>query len=272
MKQLFTLAALLFLFSAKAQKLEKVWETDTIVAVPESVLPDAGTKVLYVSLIDGAAWEADGKGGIGRLSFDGKQYDPTWVTGLNAPKGLGLYQNRLFVADISEVVVIDVKKGAVEKRISIQGASALNDVTVSEKGIVYVSDSKTARIWRLENDEPTLYLENMQGVNGLKAVGDALLIASGKTFLKAGPDKSLTKIAELPQGGDGVEPLQNGDYLVSAWVGSVFYVSASGTVKTLLDLQPEKKNTADIGYDPTTRMVYVPTFLGKTVAAYRLDD
>ena len=43
-------------------KLEKIWETDTIVAVPESVLPYEGK--LYISLIDGAPWAADGKGGI----------------------------------------------------------------------------------------------------------------------------------------------------------------------------------------------------------------
>ncbi len=57
--------------SAKAQihTLEKIWETDTIVAIPESVLPDKN--ILYISLIDGGAWNADGKGGIGKLSFKG---------------------------------------------------------------------------------------------------------------------------------------------------------------------------------------------------------
>ena len=31
-----------------------------------------------------------------------------------------------------------------------------------------------------------------------------------------------------------------------------------------------KKNTADIGYNPNTGMVFVPTFFGKTVVAYKL--
>jgi hypothetical protein len=56
-----------------------MWETDTIVAIPESVLPDKN--ILYISLIDGGAWNADGKGGIGKLSFNGKQYNSTWITG-----------------------------------------------------------------------------------------------------------------------------------------------------------------------------------------------
>jgi hypothetical protein len=31
------------------------------------------------------------------------------------------------------------------------------------------------------------------------------------------------------------------------------------------------KNTADIGYDSVKKMLYVPTFLGKTVAACKLQ-
>lgn len=256
--------------STMAQTLEKVWETDSIVAVPESVLADPKNGVLYVSLIDGDPWGADGKGGVARMKDDGTGYDSTWATGLNAPKGLGLHGGKLYAADISDVVVIDASTGKVSKRIAIPEASGLNDITISNDGVVYVSDSKTARVWRLQNDQPQLFLENMEGVNGLKAVGKDLIIASGKSFVKADEKKNITKIAELPQGGDGVEPLGKGDYLVSAWSGYVFYVSADGSIKTLLETALQKRNTADIGYDPAKKMVYIPTFFAKTVAAYRL--
>ena len=72
---------------AQEHSLEKLWETDAVIAIPESVLPVKNT--LYVSLIDGPSWEADGKGGVGKLSADGKKYDASWITGLNAPKGNG---------------------------------------------------------------------------------------------------------------------------------------------------------------------------------------
>lgn len=268
-----SLLAFLFLglfFSTSAQTLEKVWETDSIVAVPESVLADPKNGVLYVSLIDGEPWGADGKGGVARMKDDGTGYDSTWTTGLNAPKGLGLYGAKLYAADISDVVVIDANTGKVEGRIPIPEASGLNDITVSDDGVVYVSDSKTAKVWRLQNDQPQLFLENMQGVNGLKAVGKDLIIASGKSFVKADEKKNITKITELPQGGDGVEPLGKGDFLVSAWIGYVYYVSADGSIKTLLETAAQKRNTADIGYDPAKKMVYIPTFFAKTVAAYRL--
>ena len=260
------------IFTSNAQKhsLEKLWETDSIVAVPESVLPDVNKNILYVSLIDGGGWDADGKGGVGKLTPNGKGYDSTWITSLNAPKGMGIYGNRLFVADINNVVVIDIKNGKIEKKITIDSASGLNDITVNDKGIVYVSDSKTGKIWRIENDKPQLYLSNMNGVNGLKCIKDELFIGSGKSFIKANAQKQITNIAQLPESIDGIEPIGNGDFILTAWVGYIFYVSAGGNIETLLDTHLGEKNTADIGYDAAKRIVYVPTFNAKTVVAYLL--
>jgi C4-dicarboxylate transporter len=62
-----TLAILIYADLRAQHKLEKIWETDTIVAIPESVLPDLKNGILFISLIDGPGWEADGKGGIGKL-------------------------------------------------------------------------------------------------------------------------------------------------------------------------------------------------------------
>jgi len=273
MKSRLTILVLAFSLFASAQKhaLKQLWQTDSIVAIPESVLPDVKSGLLYISLIDGEPWGVDGKGGIARLKSDRTGYDSTWITGLNAPKGMGIHGNRLYVADISNVAVIDIPNKRIEKTIAIDSASGLNDIAVTDNGVVYVSDSKTAKIWRIENDKPALYLESMNGVNGLKAVKNELIIASGKTFVKADAAKKLTTITELPQGGDGIETVGNGDYLVSSWPGYIFYVSAKGAVQTLLETHEAKKNTADIGYDPVKKIVYVPTFFAKTITAYQLD-
>jgi hypothetical protein len=272
MKTFIVLAVVILLNATlKAQhKLEKLWETDTIVAVPESVLPDLKNSILYISLIDGAGWDADGKGGIAKLGIDGSKYEPNWITGLHAPKGSAMLGNRLYVADISNVVVIDVPNGKIEKRIPIDSAQGLNDVTVSDKGIIYVSDSRTTKIWRIENDKPTLFLDTMKGVNGLKAIGEDLYIGSGPLFLKADSKKQITKIAQVSQGIDGIEPVGNGDFILTAWGGYIWYVNADGRVETLLETHQQKKNTADIGYDAQKRIVYVPTFNAKTVVAYTL--
>jgi hypothetical protein len=263
-------ASSLFVSTAQKHSLEKIWETDSIVAVPESVLADGKNNSLYVSLIKGAPWEADGEGGVAKLSADGKNYDSAWVNGLNAPKGMGIYGNKLYVADLDNVVVIDIKSKKINKKIPVKEASGLNDITISSKGIVFVSDSKTGKIWRLTNDKPELYLSDIAGINGLKHIKNDLFIGAGKSFKKANAQKQITNIAELPESIDGIEPVGNGDFIVTSWGGFIYYVSAKGTVETLLDTHAEKRNTADIGYDAVKRIVYVPTFFAKTVAAYKL--
>ena len=254
---------------AQEHKLEKIWETDTVIATPESVLP--AKNILYVSLIDGAGWTADGKGGVGKLTQDGKIIDTVWITGLSAPKGMGIAGNRLYAADINEVIVIDIEKGKIEKKIKIANAQGLNDITISDKGVIYVSDSRANKIWRLQNDIAELYLDSVTGVNGLKAVGDDLYIGWGKSFVKANSQKQITKIAEVLQQIDGIEPVGNGDFILTAWAGYIWYAHAGGKIETLLETQQQKKNTADIGYDQQKRILYVPTFNGKTIAAYRLQ-
>jgi hypothetical protein len=272
MKKLISILLGVFPLFAIAQhhKLEKIWQTDTIVAVPESALPDFKKGILYISLIDGGGWDADGKGGVAKLNLDGTNYIGNWVSGLNAPKGLGKHGNRLYAADITEVVVIDIATGNVTKKIKVDSAIALNDITVTDKGIVFVSDSRQGRIWRIENDVPSLYLDNVKGANGLKASGQDLLYAEGKLLKKADAKKRIIQIAEVSQGIDGIEPVGKGDYIITSWAGYIFYVSADGQVETLLDSHAENMNTADIGFDPIRRIVFVPTFYAKKIVAYRL--
>ncbi len=92
MKNIYTTAvATLFSFSLFAQhSLDKKWETDSTLKTPESVLFDAGNKVLYVSNIGGKADARNGNGSIGKVDLDGKIIAVDWVPGLNAPKGMAL--------------------------------------------------------------------------------------------------------------------------------------------------------------------------------------
>src|SRR6185436_12762222 len=135
-----------FLFAQ--HRLEKIWEPDSVLKVPESVLFDADGKVLFAANIDGTdPWGKDGKGSVAKVSLDGKVIATEWVTGLNAPKGMGLYKGKLYVADLNELVVIDIAAAKIEKRIAVTGAEGLNDVSVSKTGTVYVSDSKLKKVF-----------------------------------------------------------------------------------------------------------------------------
>lgn len=273
MRKYYILAiAALFSLNVSAQhKLEKLWETESIINMPESVLPDVKAGVVYVAIMGNSSDAKDGIGGIGKLGLDGKVINLDWVSGLNSPKGMAIYKNKMYVADVTDVVVIDIPGGKVERTIPIAGAAFLNDATVSDKGVVYVSDSRTKKIHRIIDNKEEVYMENIDGINGLKAVGDHLYVAGGgKKLLKADAAKNLINVASMPQGGDGIEPIGNGDFLFSAWGGYIYYVYADGRNELLLDTHLEKINTADIGYDPVKRIVYIPTFFKKSVMAYQL--
>jgi hypothetical protein len=276
MKKLFFIpVCMLFIGSfvfAQQRQLIKLWETDSVFKVPESVLYHAKENVLYVSNIDGTADGKDGKGSIGKLNPDGKVIAAEWVTGLNAPKGMGIYRNQLYVADVDAVVVIDLVNGTILRRIPVAGAVFLNDLTINKKGVIYVSDSRTSKVHRIINDNPTVYLENLKGPNGLLAEKNVLYVLNSGEVLKVGKDKSLKSVASgLESRTDGIERVKGNEFIISCWSGVVYSVKESGGNQMLLDTREQKMNTADIGYDAKKKIVYVPTFFKNSVVAYQLQ-
>ena len=262
------------LVSINAQKatVQKLWATDTILKVPESVLVDDKENCLWVSNIDGAANGKDGKGSISKLSKTGTPINLDWITGLNAPKGMAKYKQELYVADLTELVVIDIKKGIIKNKIKVEGSVFLNDVTVNKNGTVFVSDSRTGKLHRYENNMVTIEVENLQGPNGLLSIDDQLLILDRGSLLSLTPGGTISKIMDgMDPSTDGIEKVAPNQYIVSCWNGIVYFVEAGAQKITLFDTRSEKINSADIGYDAKNKIIYVPTFLKNSVVAYQLQ-
>jgi DNA-binding beta-propeller fold protein YncE len=255
-----------------AQTLKFLWQTDTLLRVPESVLLDQKNNLLYVSNINGKSDQKDGNGFISRVTTDGKIKDLKWVTGLDAPKGMAVVDNKLYVADLSAVAIIDLSNGTLLKKVEIEGAKFLNDVTSTKSGDVYVSDSATGKIHLLRKDQAELYFESadFKRINGLLALADGLYIADAGNGVhyKLSSAKELKKFNETSAGADGIVKTGKDEYIVSSWGGEVYFVSGESKSVKMLDTKAQKLNSADIAFDENKKIVFVPTFFGNTVMAY----
>ena len=266
-------------------QLTETWKLTDGLDRPESVVYDAERDVLYVSNIKGGVTDKDGNGYLTTVSPEGELLDSAWVTGLNAPKGLALQGGTLYAADIDELLEIDVDSGAVVARYPAEGAEFLNDVTADDEGRVYVSDSGTNTVYRLEGGKLEAWLEGdgrVRGPNGVHVVGDALIIAAGdSTAENPGAARYLQTVAladgkvtplngEEPIGSvDAVEPDGQGGYFLTDWsAGKVMHFAPSGEVALLKELS---QGTADLDYVAETGMLFLPVMESNELIGYRVE-
>lgn len=260
------------LLEASTPRLEKLWQTEAVLMVPESVLFDAERQVIYTSNIgEGQPWANDGNGSIGKVALDGTVIDPNWVADLNGPKGLGINGNHLYVTDNDDVVTIDIEKGRIVDRFEIPDAGKINDLSVGEDGTIYVTDSGLGNVHKLINGTITTIVKGRKGLNGvLHSEGELFFLDSGALY-RVGGDGSISELASGLDGHtDGVERIDADSWLVSCWRGTVYHVTRDGQVTLLLDGRPTETSAADLGYDPERRIAYFPGFFKNFVAAYQL--
>ena len=273
MKYLLTIILSAAMSLCMAQQLQLLWQTKAILKVPESVCYDERSKVLFVSNIDGKPDDKDGKGFISKLGTDGSIKVLEWVKGLNAPKGMAMYKNKLYVADLTRVLVIESSTGKITHTIEIEGAKFLNDLTIDSVGKVYVSDSETGNIFVISNLKATIHYtgKEFKRVNGLLALTAGLYIADAGTGINylLTWDKVLTKYAVTAKGADGIVKIDHDQFLVSSWDGEVYFIDVAKKATRVLDTKAKKLNCADIDFDHQHDILFVPTFFGNTVMAYQ---
>jgi DNA-binding beta-propeller fold protein YncE len=286
MRILFALLLSLTIVSAAyAGAPKKLWELKGLDA-PESVVFDPASNALYVSNIGGKLWQKDGNGFIAKVSPGGKMIERQWVTGLSSPTGLALDGGKLYVADIDQLVEIDIASKSIAKRYPAPGAKWFNDVASDGKGVVYVADSATNTIWRLKDGKLEAWLTDdaLNSPNGLHVEGDTLIVAPFGAMAETGKEAKLANLLavslndkSIKQLGiglafgnlDGVEPVEPGVYLVTDWVsGPLYRVDAQGNVVRLLDLH---QGTGDLTFLTETKTILIPLMLDNPLVAYKLE-
>jgi sugar lactone lactonase YvrE len=275
----------LMIAPAAAAEPETVWETEGLQA-PESALYDDQRDVLYVSNVAGSPTDKDGQGFISKVSPEGELVEAQWVSGLNAPKGLGLEGGMVYVADIDRLVAIDIEKGEIAGEHQAAAAQFLNDVTVDGEGRVYVSDMAGNAIYRLDGDSFEIWVQDeaLESPNGLLAEEDRIVVGSWGVMtdgsatktpghLKA-VDLDSKEISSIGSGEavgnlDGVEATSEGDYLVTDWAGgALFRIDSSGDAEQILDLN---QGSADLEYRADEKLAIIPMMNDNKLVAYRIQ-
>ncbi|MBW3552991.1 MAG: SMP-30/gluconolactonase/LRE family protein [Gemmatimonadetes bacterium] len=247
---------------------------------PESVLHDAAADVYLVSNINGQPLDRDGNGFISRVRPDGTVDELKWIEGgaggvrLNAPKGMALKGDTLFVTDIDSVRAFHRETGRSLGARGVPDADFLNDLAVADDAL-YVTDTGVdasfsptgnAAIYRfgVGGVETVARGDSLASPNGIAVEGGEMLVApfgSGEVRrIDLAEGGAGQVVATLPGGQlDGIVRLADGAFLVSSWETSTVYrVAADGTAEAIVEDVP---SPADIGWDAERRRVLIPVFM-----------
>src|ERR671923_1525031 len=286
-------------------KIEKVWETPAELKNPESVIYEPNENVLFVSNVDGAPDRKDKQGFISKVSpLNGSIIELNWVIGLDAPKGMAITNNTnntlLYVSDITDLVEIDINSGKIINRYNAPGSAFLNDVASDNQGHVYVSDTVTNTIYRLDtknlgnssnnnnNASLQVWLQSpeLNGPNGLYVddTNNKLIVVSFGAFSKPGgsikvvdlQNRTISSLGEegtatVPIGGlDGIEADNTGSYyyVTDNTAGKLYVVNSNETGYETLDLQ--KQGAADLGTILDQNMIIIPMMQDNKLEAFRI--
>jgi DNA-binding beta-propeller fold protein YncE len=125
---------------------------------PYGVAVDPKTNLIFVSNMNGPGEKKDDNGFISRLQSDGTVMQMKFIDGakgnvtLNAPKGMAVIGNFLYVADIDTIRVFDLAKAAELFQINF-GDYKINHfygLAIGPDGALYAADGPANTIYRID--------------------------------------------------------------------------------------------------------------------------
>lgn len=274
--------------SAQGQAASGPTKTATVSGfkTPESVKWDSAQDIYFVSNINGNPDAKDGNGYISRIRPDGTVMDSMFIKGLDAPKGLALVHDTLWVADIDQVRGYNARTGAPVATLKAPGAVFLNDIAAAPDGSLYITDTAIKfgakgpehvgkdQIFRVTPDHKisvAITNDSLGRPNGITwdaANQRFIVVPFGSATLVAWKpgDKTLTAVGTGAGQFDGVE-IVNGAIIVSSWADSAVHRVDNGKWTTIIKGVP---SPADIGYDAKRNRILVPIFTGNRVEIWQL--
>lgn len=264
---------------------------------PESVRYDPGQDVFFVSNMHGPGSTKDGDAYIARVPAGDLGRVEVFIRGgangvtLNAPKGMALQGDTLWVTDIDVLRAFDRRTGAPLAAIDLapQKAVLLNDVAVGPDGTLRVTDTGIAMTSKgvIYQGGDKIFVIGAGNAVSVMAMGAALGRPNGITYdpqnsrwIVVTFDPFRSEVYALRQGDtartvlghgagkfDGVERLADGRLLVTSWSDSALHVFSGGKSQRVITglWQP-----ADLGVDTRRDRVAIPLVLQGRVEIWDL--
>jgi hypothetical protein len=280
-------------YEQETSMFRKVAETPNLQG-PESARYDRDLDVWFVSNINGQPLGKDNNGYISRLRPDGVPYTVKFIEGgkkgvtLNAPKGLAINGDTLWVADIDVARAFNKRTGALLANVSTTGrARFLNGAAVGPDNAVYMTDTGVLfgskgdvshpgpdQVFRVTRGgaEVVLTSPKLEGPNGIawdvqqRRFVIVSFLGKGIYGWKPG-DKDVVSIGSGPGQQDGVAFLPDGRLLVTSWADSSLFVLENGQARKVAAKVP---SPADIDIDPKGPRIAVPLLMENRVEFWEL--
>jgi glucose/arabinose dehydrogenase len=252
---------------------------------PYAVLHDEEQDVYFVA--NGAASEP-GRGFVSRVTPDGSIAELTFVSGLDAPRGMAIRGAELWVTDGDKVRVFDRVTGTDVQTIDLreQGAVFLHDIAAGPDDSMYVTDPGVAvgasgeavrrsdgRVFRVDLDgsvEIAASGEELRSPTGIAWDGARFLIAQsyGREVLSWMPGTATRAVLRGPGAFDGLVVLPNGAVIVSSHHDEAVHLAyAGGELRPLFSRKP---GAAGIGFDRKRNRLLLSSPGGDRLEAWSL--
>ncbi len=231
----------------------------------------------------------DADGFISKLDKSGKIKQLHFIKGLNAPKGMGIVNNTLYIADVDSLKGFNLSNRKEVFSLRFKETKFLNDITIKDNKTLFVSSSDKDVIYEVNLEIGTYKkLVDFNVANGLY-YDDGILYASqlgsssksmfdakGRVYkIDLKNDNKLTLLSQYEGILDGVQKVGNKIY-VSDWVN----FKNSGIVR-IIDLKTKEESVlgasslsgaADFIIDEESNKLYIPQMIAGKLSIIDLNN